>query len=195
MHISLKRGLVAVAGFALLATSSIFASSTWAAPGATGEDQFSAYLSGQASTLLSKIQDEAADLSPHADTLDVLARSPRLSWETHAHYLNRVKGHINSVGKHLAELQQVQTHVAPWQKQAIAELTNHVTQMANRTEAAIVHLRENQNRLFVQEYRDHLSTIADRSEMMKETVDKFLDFERTQQKLQVLRNELEIAGS
>jgi hypothetical protein len=37
-------------------------------------------------------------------------------------------------------------------------------------------------------------TIADRSEDMKQAVDKFLDYEKTQQKLQQLQNELELSG-
>jgi vacuolar-type H+-ATPase subunit D/Vma8 len=38
------------------------------------------------------------------------------------------------------------------------------------------------------------NSIADRSEDMKQTVDKFLDYEKTQQRFQRLQNELELAG-
>ena len=73
--------------------------------------------------------------------------------------------------------------------------------MADSTQAAIVHLHENQDRLFVPEYREHLTTIADRSSDMKQTVDKFLNYEKAQrnyeeaqQKYLQLENELELAG-
>jgi hypothetical protein len=49
--------------------------------------------------------------------------------------------------------------------------------------------------LFVPEYTDHLTTIADRSEDMKQTIDKFLDYGKTQQKLQRFEGELELAGA
>ena len=108
--------------------------------------------------------------------------------------MDRVKGHINAVGERLAELQQIRYTVLPWQQQAITEVTSHAAQVAASTQAAIVHLGENQNRLFVSEYRDHLTTIADRSGDMKQTVDKFLEFEKAQQKFQELQNKLELAG-
>jgi hypothetical protein len=38
-----------------------------------------------------------------------------------------------------------------------------------------MHLRENQNRLFVSEYRGHLTTFADGADDMKQAVDKFLN--------------------
>ncbi len=131
-------------------------------------------------------------LNRHAETLGTFARHSQFSWQNHAFYLDRVKGHINAVGERTAELQRISYAVLPWQQQAITEVTAHAAQVAASTQAAIAHLRENQNRLFVSEYRDHLMTIADRSEDMKQTVDKFLDYEETQQKLQQLQNELEL---
>jgi hypothetical protein len=98
------------------------------------------------------------------------------------------------VGERTAELQRIRYAVLPWQQQAITDVTAHAAQVAASTNAAIIHLRENQNRLFVTEYRDHLSTIEDRSGDMKQTVDKFLDYEKTQQEFQQLQKELELAG-
>jgi hypothetical protein len=120
--------------------------------------------------------------------------NPQYSWQSHAHYLHQVKGHINEVGERTAELQGMHHAVLPWQQQAITEVTSHAAQVAASTQAAIVHLCENQNRLFVSEYRDHLTTIANRSGDMKHTVDKFLDYEKAPQKLQQLQQELELSG-
>ncbi len=149
--------------------------------------------SGRASTLLAEIQREAADLRLHAEVLGTYGRNPQRNWKSHAYYLARVKHHINAVGERTTELQQISYAVLPWQQQAISEVTAHAAQLAASTRAAIVHLRENQNRLhFGSEYRDHLMTIDDRSEDLKQTVDKYLDYEETQQKLQKLQNELEL---
>jgi tRNA U55 pseudouridine synthase TruB len=106
-----------------------------------------------------------------------------------------VKGHINAVGEHIAELQRIRGSVIPWQQKAITELTSHAAQVAASTQAAIVYLRENQDRLFVPEYRGHLTTIADRAGELKQTVDKFLDYEEAQQRLDRIRGELEIKGT
>ena len=184
-----KRMIVALAAVALLGTGLVFAS-----PPAPSADP-SAFLSGRASTLLAEIGQETAELRLHADTLGTFAWNPQYSWQSHATYLDRVKGHINAVGDRIAELQQIRYAVLPWQQRAITEVTSHAAQVAASTQAAIVHLRENQNRLFVSEYRDHLTTIADRSGDMKQTVDKFLDYEEAQQKLDRFKGELEIKGT
>src|SRR4029077_3203398 len=127
-----------------------------------------------ASTLLAQIKAEAAGLRRNAETLGTFASNFQYSWQSHANYLDRVKGHINAVGERTAELQRIRHAVLPWQQQAITEVTTHAVQVAASTQAAIVHLRENQNRLFASEYRNHLTRIADRSGSMKETVDKYL---------------------
>jgi hypothetical protein len=57
------------------------------------------------------------------------------------------------VGEHTAELQAIHQDVVPWQQQAINEVTSHAVEVATNTEAAINHLQENRNRLFVSEYR------------------------------------------
>ena len=152
-----------------------------------------AYLSGRASVLLVEIKKEGAELTLHADTLGTFARSPQYSWQSHAHYLNRVKDHINAVGERTAELQQIRYAVLSWQQQAITEVTSRAAQVAATTQMAIVYLNENQGRHFVPEYRDHLTTIADSSMDLKDTVGKFLEYEQAQQKVQLLQNELELA--
>jgi len=98
------------------------------------------------------------------------------------------------VGERTAELQRIRHAVLPWQQLAITEVTSHAAQVAASTEAAILHMKENRLWLFASEYRDHLTTIADRSGDMKQTVDKFLDYEKNQQKFQQLKKELELAG-
>ena len=175
MHINLKRMMAPLVAVVVLATVSVFASRPTPSP------ESSAYLSERASTLLAEIQKEAAQLGPHAETLGSFAWNPQYSWQSHAFYLDRVKGHINAIGERTAELQQIRDSVLPWQQQAISEVTAHAAQVAASTQAAIMHLRENQNRLFVSEYRGHLTTVADSADDMKQTVDKFLNYEKARQ--------------
>jgi len=193
MRTILKRMIMALAAVAFLGTGSVFASPQASSPGASKMDDL-AYLSERASTLLAEIQKESTGLRLHADTLGTFAGSPRYSWQSHIFYLNKVKGHINAVGERTAELQQIRYAVLPWQQQAITEVTSHAAKVAASTQAAIVYLNENQARHSVPEYRDNLTTIAHSSEDMKQTVDKFLDYEKTQRKLQQLQNELELGG-
>jgi hypothetical protein len=194
MRINLKRTIVALAGIALLGTASAFASMPVPSSEGPGKEQLTTYLFGRASTLLAEIQQETGELQRHADTLGTFAWNPQYSWQSHAFHLGGVKAHINVVGERTTELQRIREAVLPWQQQAIDQVTAHAAEVAASTQAAIAHLRENQNRLFVPEYRDHLTTIASSSADMKQTVDKFLDYERAQQRFQQLQNELELAG-
>jgi hypothetical protein len=188
MRINSKWMIVALAVIALLGTGSVFASPPAPSP------ESPAYLAGRASTLLAQIQAEGAGLRSNAETLGTFASNPHYSWQSHANYLDGVKRHINAVGERTAELQRIRHDVLPWQQLAITEVTSHAAQVAASTEAAILHLKENRRWLFASEYRDHLTTIADRSADMKQTVDKFLDYEKAQQKFQQLQKELELAG-
>jgi hypothetical protein len=180
---NLPRKITALGGLLFLITgvTSGSAQQTTVEPSAAEEATESK--SERASALLSEIQREAALLRRHADTLESLARDIRISWQSHAYQLDRVKEHINVVGEHTAELQAIHQDVLPWQQQAINEVTSHAVEVATSTEAAINHLQENRNRLFVSEYRYHLTAIANHSEDMKEAVDGFLDYEKSQRKL------------
>src|SRR5437879_6304973 len=110
MRLNLKRMILALAAVALLGTGSVFASPPTPSP------ESSAYFSGRASALLAEIQKETAALRVHADTLGTFAWNPQYSWQTHATYLDRVKGHVNAVGSRIAELQQMRYAVLPWQQ-------------------------------------------------------------------------------
>jgi hypothetical protein len=194
MLLNFKRTIIVVAAITLLWTGSTLAASPVPAPGAAEEKRMVTYLSARASALLAEIQKEAAGLTPHAETLKTYSWTPGRSWQSHAEYLQGVKARINAVGERIAELQRIRDYASPWQQKAITEVTSHAAQVAVSTQAAIIYLRENQNRLFVPEFRDHLKTIADRSREMKKTVDKFLNYEEALLRLQQLQSELEIVA-
>jgi lipopolysaccharide biosynthesis protein len=191
MRTVLKRMIVVLLAVALLGTGSVFASPPAPPPGASEADDWT-YLPERASTLLAEIQMESAELSRHADTLGTFTRSAQYSWQSHAHHLDRVKDHINAVGKRTDELQQIRYAVLPWQQQAITEVTSHAAKVAASTQAAIVYLNENRGRHFVPEYREHLTIIADSSTDLKDAVGRFREYERAQQRVQQLQNELEL---
>ena len=188
MRINLKRMRVALATVALLGTGPVLASPPPESPGAPDKDHL-AILSGRASIFPAEIQQEAAELlgeiqmekaelrPPHPYTLTFIWNS-QYSWQSHGTFLDRAESHINAVGERIAKLQHIRRFLPHWQQPAITEVASDTNQVAASIQAAIVHLRENQNRLFISEYRSHLMSIEDRSEDMKETLDEFLDHEK-----------------
>ena len=193
MRLNLSRMIVILAGAAMLATGAV-ASQLRETAAASASTQQSTYLSERASTLLEEIQREAVGLRRNADILGTFAHGTQHSWQSHANYLDGVREHINAVGERIAELQRIRDSVLPWQQQAITEVTTHAAQVAASTQAAIVQLNDNRNSPLLSEYRDHLRTIEDSSAAMKERVDKYLNYEKAQQKFQQLSNELELEG-
>jgi hypothetical protein len=144
--------------------------------------------SAEASRLLKEVRTIAYNLERDAATLESYTFS-RLDWRTHGYQLNLAKQHVNAIGDRLKSLQAIRSTAAPWQQQAIESIVPVATQLAARTEAAINHLNENRGHLFAPEYTDHLSTIAEHSDQLKQSVNVFLEMANTQEKLDSLREE------
>ena len=188
----------------LLGTGSVFASPP-PSPGAPDRDHLPNYLSRQASLflveirqetqeLLAEIQKETAELRPRAYTRRTVPSDPDYREQEHHSFLDRAKDHISAVGERIAQLQDMRLFVLPWQQQAITELTSHAQRVAGSVQAVKVRFDENQNRLLVSEYREHLTTIANHSGALKRTVDKFLDNEKIPKDVHRLESALEFAG-
>jgi hypothetical protein len=145
--------------------------------------------SAEASRLLKEVRTIAYNLERDAATLESY-RFSRMHWQTHADQLRLAKEHINAIGDRLKSLQAIRGTAGPWQQQAIESIVPVAAQLAARTEAAIGHLNENRNHLFAPEYTDHLSTIADHSDQLKESVNVFLELATAHEKLDSFREKV-----
>jgi hypothetical protein len=198
MRFNLKCMILISAVVAFLGTRPVLASPTAQSSGATDKDDSAITLSRRASIylaeiqketagLLAEIQKETAELRPHPYTFGTFPWGTQRSGQNRSTFLDRAMDHMNAVGERISKLQRIRHFVLPWQQQAITEVNSHAKRVAASIQATIVDLRENQNRLFVSEYREHLTTIANHSGDMKHTVDKFLDYEKTPKEAQLLQ--------
>ncbi|HEY3457989.1 MAG TPA: hypothetical protein VGK64_25630 [Bryobacteraceae bacterium] len=142
--------------------------------------------SADATRLLREVRLLTHDLNRDAATLKTY-RLNRTSWQAHAHRLALAKEHINSIGERLANLDAMRGSVEPWQRGAIDSITPVAGQLAARTEAAIKYLNENQGRLFVPNYTEHLSAIAGHADQMQESISTHLDLASAQERMDKLR--------
>lgn len=149
---------------------------------------------GEAADLLKEVQTMSGQLRTDADQLASFSRS-NLSWESHAHQLSAVKEQINTIGDRLARLQEIRHVTSPLQQRAIDRVVPIAAELASHTRAAIEHLNDNRNYLFAPAYNDHLMAIADGAEEMKRSLDNFLDYASTQQKLEQLQEKLGVVES
>lgn len=143
----------------------------------------------EASDTLRDVQVLTAKLSLDAERLESFSRS-QLSWQSHAHQLSLVREHVNQIGERLERLQEIRHLTSPWQQQAIDGIVPVAVELATGTEAAIGHLNKDKGHLFAPAYADHLSTISDRADEVKESVNTFLEFAETQQKLDQLQEKI-----
>lgn len=170
----------------IVSGSSLFAGPSVSAVGPPAVESKITQDSAQASQLLEEVRSIANSLSRDAATLESFTLSG-LTWQSHADQLMLAKQHINAIGTRLGNLQAIRGTAAPWQQQAIDAIVPVALQLASRTEAAINHLNDNPQHLFVPEYTSHLTAIASNADQMKQSVDVFLDLASRQNKLDNLR--------
>lgn len=162
------------------------------APATSEVNWFSA---DRVSTLLQSLQNLNVALTRDAQTLNTFARSTQISWRSHSHYLGNVRDHVNQSGRLLSELQELRNTAHPWQRDAINRIVPIAVDLAGHTEAAIVHLNDNQSRLLAPEYVEHLDGIGDRSLDLQEAVNDFVDYGKTLERLEGLERRLEVTST
>jgi hypothetical protein len=197
MPLNLKS--VRIAGVATLATLFLTSDISAAPPANPITSSASTGVDAQANIrsaeLLKDLQIVSSQLNRNAETLGTFATRPHLSWQSHAACLTDVRDQINEAGEVLKELQDMRHSVEPWQQRAIDRIHPVALQLADHTEAAILHLNEFQGRRFAPEYKERLTSIADHASDMKNAVDNYVEYGETQKKLEGLEDKLESASS
>lgn len=146
----------------------------------------------EASQLLGEVHGLASALYREAESLQSFARNPQMARESHVVQLNQMREHINDTGARLARLQEIKHVTAPWQQSAISRLHPIAANVAEHTEAAIVHLNENPGYLFAPSYQEHLSEVAEQAGELKNTAGNFLAYNNAQQRLDRLQAMIEL---
>ncbi len=147
----------------------------------------------EVSKLLKQIQSVALRLNRDADTLASFTRGQQVSWQSHAEQLARVKEHVNDMGAKLQRLQTLKRDALAWQERAIDTIQVSAVELARRTQAAIEQLNENRG-YPGGSYGEHVAAILERSDQIAESVNNFLEYSETQEKLNRLREKLELAS-
>jgi len=194
MRIKLIRNIGYTVIAAVLLAGSGFAASPAQQPTALCPNAVTWDFQKEASGLLGEVQVLSGKLRLDAEKLESFPRS-KLSWESHANQLSLVREHVNQIGDRLKRIQEIRHVTSPWQQQAIDRIVPVAAELASRTQAAIEHLNENKSYLFAPTYTDHLSTIAQQAGELKDSVNTFVEYGNTRQKLEQLQQKLEIAQS
>jgi predicted nuclease with TOPRIM domain len=146
----------------------------------------------EVSNLLDDIKWQAADLDRDSEELESFTRS-NASWESHADELNRIRDHINAIGKTLSRLQELRSSAAPWQQEAIDRITPLAQKLASSTTAAIEHLNKNPLRINDPRYQEYIKSNAEAASELDALVRDFVAYGKTRTTLEAYERKLEIA--
>jgi hypothetical protein len=152
------------------------------------QSQDNPYVTG----LLEDARDKAAVLSRDADELEALTRSD-VSWQTHADMLERVKEHVNDLGRAADKLNGARDQASPWQRQAIDRMMPLLKELADNTTAAINHLKENKTRPTTPAYTEYLRQNDETAHQLSDLISSFVRYGKTKEELDKLEQKLEVA--
>jgi hypothetical protein len=176
-----------LSGFLTLAVAAVPAVSS-AAP------KSAAAGSGDVLQQLKDLQERATDAANRADELQAVARDSGSDWQIHASKLEYLKEDINDMGGRLAALEKVRDSASAWEKKAIDEALPVLKQMAENTQSAILFVSENQMRLFLPAYEKYVNNLADESERLSASLNRYVQFATIHNKENRLERTLGISG-
>jgi hypothetical protein len=149
--------------------------------------------SPQLSQVLDQARMEAGELAKDADETESLIRND-VSWQTHAEALERVKEHVNSMGRLIQKLESDRSSGSELQEQAVDRTLPLLKELAANTTAAINYLNQNKTRPLTDPYTQYLKDNAETAHQLSSTVSSLYDYEKSMAKIGNLKNKLELSG-
>ena len=149
--------------------------------------------SEQVTTLLAQAKTQAFQLKEDAVTMESFNRMT-VSRETHAATINQIRDHINALVRTEAKLKDVEAEALPWQKRAINGITPFLDELEGYTSAVIEHLSGEVHHTPA-EYKDYLEANADYATDLAKMISDYVDYGRTKDRVENLRDKLEIPES
>ncbi len=172
----------------LLTAACLATASLWAFSGAqaTGD-------SAEVSNLLKEAKASAAEMQRDAHEMQSFTRS-KVSWQGHAQQINRIKEHINKVGKTLTQLNDARRDASRWQQESIDRIGPMLKELATNTESIIEHLNKNPQHLADPNYTEYLTSNAELATDLSALIRDFVDYGDTKEKFEGLQHKLEVTG-
>jgi DNA mismatch repair ATPase MutS len=149
--------------------------------------------SAQVAAQLDSAKQQASELARDADEMTGLIHND-VSWQSHADVLNRIRDHVNNMGRIVEKLESERDEASPWQQQAIDRMVPLLKEIASSTTAAIEHLNQNHVRPVSEDYNDYLQKNADTAHELADMISSFEEYDRTRTKLEKLQDKIEVTG-
>jgi len=140
---------------------------------------------------LEDIKAQAADLQRDSEELEAFTRSD-VSWESHAVELSQIRDRINTIGKTIGRLQDLESSASPWQQEAIDRIIPVAQKLAANTTAAIEHLSKDPRRIREAQYQQYLKSNAEAASNLAALVKNFVEYGKTRTMLEAYERKLEM---
>ena len=148
--------------------------------------------SDQLAQLLGAARTEAGELARDADETESLIRND-VSWQTHANMLDGVKEHVNNMARIIDKLTTERLSGSELQEQAVDRILPLLRELAANTTAAIDYLNQRKNRPIGAPYTQYLKDNAETAHQLADTVSSLFEYEKTMNKMDALKNKLELS--
>jgi hypothetical protein len=106
-----------------------------------------------------------------------------------------LKDDINKMGRCLVKLENARDSAPVWERKAIDEALPTLKRMAENTQSAMLYVNDNRNRLFAPAYGQYVNDLAQESEHLSESVDRYIQFAKVHAKEDRLEKTLGVTGS
>jgi hypothetical protein len=172
-------------GFVVLVLALSMGSSTSSAQSADSE---------QISSLMLQAKSHAMHAEDDAATLDSYARS-KLTWQSHASQLEKIKVHINELGKLNKQLGDVRNEGSPWQQTAIDQVDVRLRELADLLTRTINHMNDHPSQIHMLPYREYVKANYQLTSRITEMINDFVDYDQAKSTAETLEQKLELPAA
>lgn len=143
------------------------------------------------SKLLANAKTQAFNASEDAELLQSYTRS-QLTYTSHAAQLEKIRGHVNELGRTVNDLKAARAEASPWQQVAIDRIDPLLQEMADTLTATIKHMNDNPSRIHMQPFRDYATATYDLTSRMSSAISDFVEYGKVKGRVAELEQKLEM---
>ena len=132
---------------------------------------------------LSAFEQQAAQVSLDAETVRSLSQDHQINWQSHAYYLNNLRQDVNSMGKLLAELEEMKSNGSEAQRMAIERSRPHLVALAAVTTEALNLLSARSDNVLRLQYRETVADLSTQADILYQTLDTIVDYHNVNDRL------------
>ena len=148
--------------------------------------------SAQISQLLREAQTYAIQAERDATELESFTHS-KLSWQTHAQQLDRIRENVNKLGKLHQQVTDMQEDGSPWQQEAIQQIDPVLREMADVLTTTIQHLSDNRAHIQFPQYQEYARANAELSSKMAHMISDYVAYDKAKSRAEALEKKLEMS--